>query len=114
MAGSPKTAPLRLHIEKLVPGGEGMARHEGKVIFVPGTLPGEDVLAALVENKKDYGRAQALEILAASPERIKPPCPVAGRCGGCDWQHIAYAEQLRQKVALVEDALRRVGGLSVP
>lgn len=105
---------LELTIEKLVPGGEGLARHAGKVVFVAGGLPGERLRVRLTESKKDYARGEAVEILAASPERVKPPCPVADRCGGCDWQHLSYPEQLRQKVALAADALRRVGGIAWP
>jgi 23S rRNA (uracil1939-C5)-methyltransferase len=101
-------------IEKLVPGGNGMARHDGKVIFVPMTLPGEKVRVRIVDSKKDFARAEPVEILTPSPDRVKPPCPVFGRCGGCDWQHIDYQAQLREKVAMVEDALRRTGGLVFP
>ncbi len=105
---------IDLTIEKLVPGGDGLARHEGKVIFLPATLPGEKVRARITESKKDFARAETVEVLETSPMRQEPPCPVAGICGGCDWQHIRYEEQLRQKVALTEDALRRTGGLSFP
>lgn len=105
---------VELTIEKMVPGGEGLARREGKVIFVAGALTGERLKVRLTESKKDYARGEIAEILAPSPERVTPPCPVAGRCGGCDWQHLAYPEQLRQKVALAEDALRRVGGIAWP
>ena len=110
----PESAPLELTVEKLVPGGEGLARHEGKVVFIPGTLPGERIRARLTESKKDYARAEVLEVLEPSPERIVPPCPVAGRCGGCDWQHIGYAAQLLQKTAMAADALRRIGGMEWP
>jgi 23S rRNA (uracil1939-C5)-methyltransferase len=101
-------------VEKLVPGGDGLARHEGKVVFVPGALPGEKVRVRLRESRKDFARAEIEAVLAPSPERIAAPCPVAGRCGGCEWQHIAYPEQLRQKVSMVQDALRRVGGIIRP
>jgi 23S rRNA (uracil1939-C5)-methyltransferase len=103
---------MELIIEKLVPGGDGLARHEGKVYFVPMTLPGEKVRVRVTDSKKDFARAEAVEILSPSPDRVKPACPVFGRCGGCDWQHIGYGAQLRQKVAMVEDALRRTGGIS--
>lgn len=105
---------MELKVEKLVPGGDGLARHEGKVVFIPGTLPGEKVRVRLRESKKDYARAEVVELLAPSPHRVAPPCPVAGRCGGCEWQHLDYSEQLRQKVALASDALRRLGGIEWP
>jgi 23S rRNA (uracil1939-C5)-methyltransferase len=103
-----------VEIEKLVPGGDGLARHEGKVYFVPMTLPGEKVRVRVVESKKDFARAEVAEILSASADRVEPGCAVFGVCGGCDWQHIGYAAQLREKVAMVEDALRRTGGLAFP
>ncbi len=107
-------ASFETRIEKLVPGGDGLARLDGRVVFIPFTLPGEKVRARVTEAKKDFLRAVPLEILAPSPDRAAPPCPVFGRCGGCDWQHIAPPAQLRHKLALAEDALRRVGGLSFP
>ena len=110
----PATVVLDLDIEKLVPGGEGLARHQGKVIFVPGALPGEQVRARLVESRKDYARAEVEAVLRPSPDRIAPPCPLAGRCGGCDWQHLSHEAQLRHKASLVADALRRLGGLEWP
>lgn len=105
---------LEITIEKLVPGGDGLARHEGKVVFVPMALPGEKARVRLVESKKDFARATVLEILEPSPDRVEPGCKVFGRCGGCDWQHMDYPAQLRHKVALVQDALRRTGGIEFP
>lgn len=105
---------LEITIEKLVPGGDGMARHDGKVVFVPMALPGEKARVRMVESKKDFARATVLEILEPSPDRVEPGCEVFGRCGGCDWQHMDYPAQLRHKVALVQDALRRTGGIEFP
>lgn len=105
---------MDLVIEKLVPGGDGLARVDGKVVFVPGGLPGEKIRARITEVRKDFSRGEIETVLEPSPERVTPPCPVAGRCGGCDWQHLGYAEQLRQKLALAADALRRIGGLEFP
>jgi 23S rRNA (uracil1939-C5)-methyltransferase len=113
-AGTGPGRDLEITIEKLVPGGDGMARHDGKVIFVPMVLPGETVRVRLAETKKDFARGIPMEILTPSPDRAKPGCPVFGRCGGCDWQHIAYEAQLRHKVAIVQDALKRTGGLEFP
>jgi 23S rRNA (uracil1939-C5)-methyltransferase len=107
-------AIFETRIEKLVPGGDGLARLDGRVVFIPFTLTGEKVRARVTDAKKDFLRAVPLEILEPSPDRAAPPCPVFGRCGGCDWQHIAPPAQLRQKLALAEDALRRVGGLAFP
>jgi 23S rRNA (uracil1939-C5)-methyltransferase len=100
-----------LFIEKLVAGGDGLAFLDGKAVFVPGVLPGETVSARLVETRRDFDRAALVEVLKPSPGRAAPPCALAGICGGCDWLHISYEEQRRQKAAIVREALRRVGGI---
>ncbi len=105
---------MEVTVEKLVPGGDGMARLDGKVVFIPDCLPGERLKIRLLESRKDFARGKIVEILEAAPGRREPPCALSGRCGGCDWQHIDYAEQLRQKVALTRDALRRTGGFDWP
>ncbi|MBX6376979.1 MAG: 23S rRNA (uracil(1939)-C(5))-methyltransferase RlmD [Clostridia bacterium] len=102
---------LEVHVEALAAGGDGVARHGGRVVFVRGGVPGDRVRVRVVEEHPRYLRAEVQEILAASPRRVAPPCPVAGRCGGCPWQHVAYAEQLRWKRQIVVDALERIGGL---
>jgi 23S rRNA (uracil1939-C5)-methyltransferase len=106
--------PISLTIEKLIPGGEGLARHDGRVVFVPGVLPGEEVVVEITEAKKDFARARVIEIQVPSPDRVAPACPVAGTCGGCDWLHIDPAAQARQKIELVRDSLRRMAGLDWP
>jgi 23S rRNA (uracil1939-C5)-methyltransferase len=98
-----------LHIVKLVAGGEGLGFLEGKAVFVPGVLPGESVRVRLVEKRRDFDRAALLEVLTPSPRRVPPPCRLAGICGGCDWLHIGYEEQLTLKVAIVRETLRRTG-----
>jgi 23S rRNA (uracil1939-C5)-methyltransferase len=108
------TDPVRLHIEKLVPGGEGLARHEGRVVFVPGVLPGEEVVAEIIEAKKDFARARLVSVETVSPDRVAPPCGLAGVCGGCDWLHIDPAAQARIKVELARDSLRRMAGFDLP
>lgn len=111
---SPMSSPISLVIEKLVPGGDGLARHEGRVVFVPGVLPGETVSVEIVEAKKDFARARLVSVEGASPDRVAPPCALAGRCGGCDWLHIDPAAQARLKVELVRDSLRRLAGFDLP
>jgi 23S rRNA (uracil1939-C5)-methyltransferase len=106
--------PVRLHVEKLIPGGEGLARHEGRVVFVPGVLPGEEALVEITEAKKDFARARLLKVLSPSPDRVAPPCALAGVCGGCDWLHIDPAAQSRLKVELARDSLRRMAGFDLP
>lgn len=88
-------------------GGRGVGRFDGRVIFVPDTAPDERVSIEITALKKNFAEGRLLKVLMPSPHRISPPCPVAGSCGGCTWQHIAYPEQLRQKQSMVRDALRK-------
>jgi tRNA/tmRNA/rRNA uracil-C5-methylase (TrmA/RlmC/RlmD family) len=95
-------------------GGHCVARHEGRVVFVRHSLPGERVRVRVTEDRHPtYCRADAVEVLAASPERVDRPCPYSGpgKCGGCDWQHVAPAEQRRLKAAVVREQLARLAGL---
>ena len=83
---------LELEVGAMAGGGGCVARApDGKVVFVRHSLPGERVLARITASTSSYLRADAVEILAASPDRVEPPCPHAGpgRCGGCDFQHVA-------------------------
>ncbi|MGC4095198.1 MAG: class I SAM-dependent RNA methyltransferase [Polyangiaceae bacterium] len=99
-------------VEKLVPGGAAMARlPDGSVGFVEGALPAERVLVDMVTHRGGFTQARLLRVLTPSPERTSPPCPIAERCGGCDWQHMSYAAQGAQKAELIAEALRRTGGL---
>ena len=80
----------------------------------PGVLPGELVRVRIVQRRRDFERAALLEVLTPSAQRVAAPCRLAGICGGCDWLHIGYAEQLAQKVALVRETLRRTGHIEWP
>jgi 23S rRNA (uracil1939-C5)-methyltransferase len=102
---------LRLEIEKLVSKGDGLARDQGKTIFVSGALPGETVLAETIEDKGDYSRAEVVEIVTASPDRVIPACPHYGVCGGCDMQHATTEAQAIQKFMIVKENLLRIGGI---
>ncbi|APC09129.1 23S rRNA (uracil(1939)-C(5))-methyltransferase RlmD [Neomoorella thermoacetica] len=84
---------------------------DGRVIFVPGALPGEQVLVEVVSVKRNYARGRLVEVVKASPDRVLPPCPEAASCGGCDLQHLDYRAQLHWKRRLVIDALQRLGHL---
>jgi 23S rRNA (uracil1939-C5)-methyltransferase len=108
-SASPASHPIDVTIEKLVYGGDGLARHERATVFVPFVLPGERVAAEPVERKKDFVRARLARVLEASPERVDPPCPHFGVCGGCDYQHIADRAQLRYKTEILRETLRRTG-----
>ncbi len=108
---SPNEQYLTLTIEKLVHGGAGLARSNGKTCFIDGVLPGETVLARVDEERNQYLKATLRDILEVSPARTVPACPVAGLCGGCQWQHIDYPQQLEYKAATVKDCLVRIGKL---
>jgi 23S rRNA (uracil1939-C5)-methyltransferase len=110
---------LHLTIEKLVYGGDGLARlpadehGRGKAVFVPFVLPGEQVGAALVEEKPGFARARAGKVLEASTQRIEPHCPYFQRCGGCHYQHAGYEHQLEIKATILKENLRRIAKLEL-
>lgn len=92
-----------------------VARAEGLVIFVRHALPGERVLAQVTETGRRYWRADAIQVLDASPDRVPEPCPHArpGRCGGCDWQHVTLPRQRELKAAVVREQMQRLAGLDI-
>jgi 23S rRNA (uracil1939-C5)-methyltransferase len=100
---------IELEIERLGIYGEGVARHHGFTIFVDGALPGEKVFVKLIEKRKNFARAVVIERLKSSPQRVTPPCPLFGKCGGCQLMHLSYSEQLVTKRQRVVDAFERVG-----
>ncbi|MBI4551772.1 MAG: 23S rRNA (uracil(1939)-C(5))-methyltransferase RlmD [Candidatus Latescibacteria bacterium] len=103
---------LTVEIEKLVYGGDGLARHESCAVFVPRGVPGDRVVVRLTEVKATYARGEITEILSPSPSRLHPECQAFhDGCGGCQWLHIAYADQLAWKKRIVEETLARVGKL---
>jgi 23S rRNA (uracil1939-C5)-methyltransferase len=102
---------MQVRIEKLTFGGAGIGRVGGKAIFVRGGIPGEVLEVKITKEKGRYAEAGIEEILRPSSERTLPPCPVFGRCGGCQWQHIAYPSQLRYKEVILKETLERIGGL---
>ncbi|MDR1322031.1 MAG: class I SAM-dependent RNA methyltransferase [Gracilibacteraceae bacterium] len=104
---------LRLSPERLASDGSAVAAApDGAAVFVPGLLPGETALVELTEYKKNYRRGKIQRLLSAAPERQAPVCPLFGRCGGCHLQHLSYAATLDWKRRWVEDALRRIGGVT--
>ena len=105
---------LEVTIERLVTGGEGLARHLGVPIFVARSAPGDRLRVRLIERKPDYGRAEILEILEPGPGRRQAPCPYFARCGGCDLQHLEDDLQSRLKAGAVLETLARLGGVAPP
>ncbi len=121
---SAEPAVLELEVGPVAHGGHCVARVDddpaGRVVFVRHALPGERVRAVVTEGGEEggtepYWRADAVEVLRASPHRVTPPCPWAGpgRCGGCDWQHAAPAAQRELKAAVVREQLQRLAGLDI-
>lgn len=105
---------LEVRVEKLVAGGDGLARYEGIPILVPRSAPGDLVRVRLVERRPDYARAEIVELLTAGAGRRNAPCPYFDRCGGCDLQHIEDELQTRLKVEAAEETLRRLGRVGLP
>ncbi len=95
-------------IERLAFGGEGVGRVDGKVVFVPLTVPGDRVKVRIVSDHRRYERGELIEVLTASQDRTTPRCAVFGQCGGCQWQHISYAKQLVAKEEILRDTLQRL------
>lgn len=91
--------------------GKGLAKVDGLAVFVPGTTPGDKVMARIIKKKKKHREAKLLEILEPSPHRIEPKCQHAKVCGGCSWQHIPYGKQLEFKTQQVRDHIERIGKL---
>lgn len=107
-------AKLTVTIEDIGFGGEGVARVADFVLFVPFVVLNEVVEVEVTEVKKSFGRGKLLNVIKAAPERVTPPCPYFGDCGGCQYQHIDYAAQLRLKHKQIVDLFERVGGFAHP
>ncbi len=105
---------MKLRIEKAIYGGAGLARAEGKVLFVPFALPGEIVRTHATEQKHGYSTAQLEAVMEPSAARVTAPCPYFGPCGGCHYQHAKYAAQLEIKRAILRETLERAGVKDVP
>lgn len=101
-------------MEKLVYGGDALARLDGRVTLAPFALPGERIRAAAEREKPGLIHARTLAVLDPSPQRVAPRCPYFGRCGGCHYQHAGYEFQLEAKRAILAEELRRVGKIEPP
>lgn len=95
-------------------GGQGTEAGGGWVVMVPFSLPGERVRAKVFRNHKNYSEADLMEVLTPSPHRVTAPCPIFGRCGGCQYQNFAYDEQLVWKRRQVEELLKYMAGVVFP
>jgi tRNA/tmRNA/rRNA uracil-C5-methylase (TrmA/RlmC/RlmD family) len=105
---------LEVHIERILPGGAGLAHAEGRTILVGLAAPGDHLRVRLEQTRGNVSFAKIVEILSPSPVRVLPPCPYFGRCGGCDFQQLSYEAQLASKVEIIRDCLRRIARIETP
>src|SRR3954465_2623191 len=99
---------MEVTIERILPGGLGLAHAEGKTVMVALAAPGDRLRVHVDREKGSVSFASIVEIIEPSTQRIEPPCPYFGRCGGCDFQQMNYQAQLDAKVEIVKDCLHRI------
>src|SRR5260370_10645359 len=110
---------MLLSIEKLIYGGEGLARTpvgaEGRsmAVFVPFVLPGERVEAEIRQQKSGFARGSVVQVIEAAPNRVEARCPYFQQCGGCHYQHIPYERQLQFKAAILRETLQRISKIEL-
>ena len=109
-----KDRTLEVEIERLLPGGVGLAHAEGLTLFVSLAAPGDVLRVRIDRIQGKLAFASITEILKPSPVRIEPPCPYFGRCGGCDFQQLTYEAQLKAKVEMIRDCLQRIAKIEAP
>ncbi len=105
---------IDIDIDDLSNSGDGVGRYDGRVVFVPDTVPGDRVRVRLLRAKPQYGSGKLQAMLKPSPQRVRPSCIVADKCGGCQWQVVSYEQQLAAKQNEVIQALQRLGGIEEP
>lgn len=106
---------IEIRLDSLAYGGDALGRlPDGRLVFVPYALPGERVVVRLVEEKRRHARAELVEVLVPSPERVAPRCLHFGVCGGCHYQHMDYPAQLAAKQAILKEQLQRIAGIHDP
>lgn len=105
---------IELALESLACEGDAVGHHQGQAVFVPFGAPGDRARVTVTDAHRTYCRAAIAELLAPSPQRVAPACPVFGTCGGCQWQMLSYQAQLDQKRAILRDSLERIGGIAPP
>lgn len=105
---------IELEIDALTNLGSGVGRVGGWVVFVPFCLPGERVRARVFRNDRNCSHADLVEVLEKSEHRVEPECPLFGECGGCQYQHLAYGEQLRWKQRQVGELMKHMAGVEFP
>ena len=108
------TERVTVTLTGMAAGGDAVGRADGMVLFTAFGLPGETVAVEVTERKKNFARGQVSQVLVASPDRVEPLCRHFGLCGGCSWQHVSYAAQLRFKEEIVREQLVRIGKFTAP
>ena len=111
-SGKLKGRELNLEITALTNAGDGIGHLDQQVVFVPYTMPGDEVRIKVLQDKGAFLIAELLEVVSPGSDRIAPSCDYFGRCGGCDWQHIPYDMQLNVKTEQLRETLLRIGGLA--
>ena len=109
-----KNDKIEIFIEALTSEGSGLGRYDGVAVFVQGAVPGDRIIAHIIKVSKNYAVGIIADILAPSPKRIEPDCPVSQKCGGCSLRNMAYEEELRYKQGRVQDAINRIGHIDFP
>ncbi|MFM8620982.1 MAG: class I SAM-dependent RNA methyltransferase [Candidatus Nanopelagicaceae bacterium] len=104
---------MQVRVEKVAHGGHFIARNEGQVIFIRDTAPGELVEIEITSKAQGFLRANVLQVIESSPERITPPCVYAGRCGGCDFQHLNLPYQRKLKAEVIKEQFSRIAKMDV-
>ena len=108
------SASFLVTIERILPGGVGLAHADGKTVFVSLAAAGDRARVRVDREQGNLLFASIVEIIEPSPERIEPPCPYFGRCGGCDFQQLTYEAQLKAKAEIIRDCLHRIAHLELP
>ena len=104
---------MQVRVEKVAHGGHFIARHEGQVIFIRDTAPGELIEIEITSQNKGFSRANLIKVIESSPERIAPPCAYAGKCGGCDFQHLNLPYQRKLKAEVIKEQFSRIAKMDV-
>jgi 23S rRNA (uracil1939-C5)-methyltransferase len=114
MSDPEQNPEFELKLTSMAHGGSALGKADGKLIFVPYALPGEQITARITQDKGRFAFAEGIMLYEPSPDRVRPRCPHfgPGRCGGCHWQHIDYPAQLRFKAQIVRDQFARLGGIA--
>src|SRR6185295_16779721 len=105
---------MEIIIERILPGGLGLGHAEDKTVMVSLAAPGDRLHVRIDREKGNVCFASIVEIIEPSPQRVEPPCPYFGRCGGCDFQQLTYEAQLDAKVEIIRDCLHRIAKIEAP